>query len=322
MDVVFHETVKICTNQHKVIYGRTRAPIRVSRNKNSMGNRKLHFAAIALIAVASLAISCGDMYSDFVEATRTLLVQCTGLRVIYVANGSTAGTVPMDLACYQENDSVTVLGNIGALRGALIQAGISQRFTGWNTDAGGTGTSYLPGAVFSMGGQNVTLYAQYTTDGSVLRKIGPAGGWIFYDAGSAQPWGRYMEAAPTDLGPAPYGCNNVNLGADVDGLGVGLNNTNAIVAGCLDTSICAYLCVNYSFNEFADWFMPSFQETALLCTNLAQPGYGDFKVGEHWSSTEVDYFGEWLAHVRVFPGGGSYIGGRYSAMWVRPIRYF
>lgn len=32
-----------------------------------MGTRKLHIAAIALIAMASLALSCGDMYSDLVE---------------------------------------------------------------------------------------------------------------------------------------------------------------------------------------------------------------------------------------------------------------
>lgn len=291
-----------------------------------MGTRKLHIAAIALIAVASLALSCGNMYSDLIETTRTLLVQCTGLRVIYVANGSTAGTVPMDVACYQENDLVTVMGNIGALRGALIQDGICQRFTGWNTDAGGTGTPYLPGDEFTIGAQNVTLYAQYTTDGSVLGKIGPASGWVFYDAGSAQPWGRYMEAAPNDLGPAPFGCPGVHLGTEGGtGTGAGLNNTNIIVAGCGDVGICAKLCVNYSFNGFTDWFMPSRQETSLLCTNLASPGIGDFHTAAYWSSTEILWPGPpaiWDAYYYEFPSGGSFVGGRDTAMWVRPIRYF
>lgn len=275
MDVVFHETVKICTDQHKVIYGRTRTPIRVSRNGNHMGTRKQHFAAIALIAMASLAISCGDMYSDLIENTRTLFTpQCAGLMVIYNANGSTAGTVPMDLACYQENDSVTVLGNIGALRGALIQAGISQRFTGWNTDAGGTETSYLPGAVFTMGGQTVTLYAQYTTDGSVLGKIGPAGGFVFYDYGNYIPGWRYMEVSPVDLGGAPYGPMGSTYGLHTfasQQIGQGLPNTTLISASCAQPNIAAKLCEAYELNGYADWYLPSTQEIWQIYNNVFAP---------------------------------------------------
>ena len=50
--------------------------------------------------------------------------------------------------------------------GSLAKTGYA--FTGWNTDAGGTGTSYLPAATFAMGKANVTLYAYWAGPGSAL----------------------------------------------------------------------------------------------------------------------------------------------------------
>jgi uncharacterized repeat protein (TIGR02543 family) len=78
--------------------------------------------------------------------------------VTYNGNGSTGGTVPTDSSAYVQNASVTVLGNTGS----LVKTG--NTFTGWNTEADGSGTSYAAGTTFSMGMANLTLYAQWTTD--------------------------------------------------------------------------------------------------------------------------------------------------------------
>jgi uncharacterized repeat protein (TIGR02543 family) len=73
--------------------------------------------------------------------------------VTYNANGGTGSQT--DPNSYLSGATVTVLG-----AGTIARTGYS--FTGWNTAANGTGTSYPASATFAMGTANVTLYAQWT----------------------------------------------------------------------------------------------------------------------------------------------------------------
>jgi len=96
--------------------------------------------------------------------------------VTYSSTGHTAGTVPSDQI---QNYNTTITVQNGNLRGSVIVTSkVWQRFTGWNTATNGSGTMYQPGATFTLTG-SVTLYAQYTTGTSVLRKQGAAGGWVW-----------------------------------------------------------------------------------------------------------------------------------------------
>jgi len=77
--------------------------------------------------------------------------------VVYADNGATSGSVPSDGSSpYNEGESVTVLGNTGGLARESYRD-----FVGWNTQADGEGTDYLPGATLTMPAANVTLYAQW-----------------------------------------------------------------------------------------------------------------------------------------------------------------
>ncbi len=78
-------------------------------------------------------------------------------RVYYNGNGSTGGGVPADNAVYNNGDTVTVLGPIGAL------VKNSDTFAYWNTAAGGTGNFLGPTATFVIGAADVTLYALWYT---------------------------------------------------------------------------------------------------------------------------------------------------------------
>ena len=78
--------------------------------------------------------------------------------VTYEGNGSTGGTVPTDSNTYGLGDTVTVLGNSGNL------VRTDYKFNGWNAAADGSGTAYAAGTSFSMGSENVTLYAQWLDD--------------------------------------------------------------------------------------------------------------------------------------------------------------
>ena len=76
--------------------------------------------------------------------------------VTYNRNGATGGSVPVDGSSpYLSGSTVTVLGNTGN----LVNTGYT--FSGWNTAANGTGTSYAAGNTFTISG-NTTLYAQWT----------------------------------------------------------------------------------------------------------------------------------------------------------------
>ncbi|MFC3800875.1 InlB B-repeat-containing protein [Cohnella sp. GCM10012308] len=74
--------------------------------------------------------------------------------VVYNGNGYTGGTVPSDSNAYATGSSATVLA-----KGTMVKAGYA--FTGWNTAADGSGSSYAAGATLSMDMDNVTLYAQW-----------------------------------------------------------------------------------------------------------------------------------------------------------------
>ena len=76
--------------------------------------------------------------------------------VTYYGNENTGGSAPVDSSSpYESGSSVTLLGNSGV----LIKTGYS--FSGWNTAADGTGTTYLPTNTFTIAA-NTALYAQWT----------------------------------------------------------------------------------------------------------------------------------------------------------------
>ena len=79
--------------------------------------------------------------------------------VTYNGNGNTGGEVPTDGTSYtSENNTVTVLG-----KGTLVRevGGVSYVFSGWNTEADGTGTGYVADSQFTIT-TNTTLYAQWS----------------------------------------------------------------------------------------------------------------------------------------------------------------
>ena len=77
--------------------------------------------------------------------------------VIYNANGAASGSVPVDSNAYEENGAISVLANTGRLKKTYYT------FGGWNTAADGSGSAYAPGAGFTMGAADVTLYAQWNS---------------------------------------------------------------------------------------------------------------------------------------------------------------
>jgi hypothetical protein len=259
------------------------------------------------------------------------------VRVTFNAGtGNTSGTVPEDTTAYDSGATVTVLGNPGGLKGETIYDTTHMQLLGWNTQANGEGDMYYEGNTFTIT-EDTDLYAIYTA----LRVEGPAGGLIFYDAGSTQSWGRYLEAAPasTEWPSKQWGKHETLVGGTGTAIGTGKNNTDLIVtvlnAEPADSDRAAQLADALSHNDFEDWFLPSKDELYEMCWVLHSrrrvgdetednPVYGTNRVGGfaseyYWSSSEGSSTNAWYQY---FLFGYQHDNLKYAIVRVRAVRAF
>jgi hypothetical protein len=180
----------------------------------------------------------------------------------------------------------------------------------------------------------------------VVGNTGPGNGTVFYDAGSMQSWGRYLEAAPNTwsgdvadptlpwclLNGSALNGGSPLVGAPGTAFGTGWANTERAARYC--DSGAAVSTRGYHGGGEADWFLPSTDELNQLCrwaraldtsstascqTSFDDPTVGGFTAGNYWSSTELS---SGVANQIWFVNGGLYNTGMDSAESVRPIRAF
>jgi hypothetical protein len=192
----------------------------------------------------------------------------------------------------------------------------------------------------------------------LIGSTGPGGGVVFYDAGSQQSWGRYLELAPknwngvveraydgNDETQATW-CSDKHADGRVDEnligkvfrgeeIGAGKANTEAMLLGCSSKTGAAALVRAYRGGGLSDWYLPSRLELNELCKYATRQKTGnpkvrfnqdadgglrqDFYPGSLWSSTEYD-LGYALA--QVIGNGNQYATSKDNFNIVRPIRSF
>jgi hypothetical protein len=183
----------------------------------------------------------------------------------------------------------------------------------------------------------------------VVGNPGPGGGIVFYDAGSAQAWGRYLEVAcvgwqngcdgTTADQVVSWGCFGIQIsGAEGTEIGTGEQNTTDIVNNvdsCATAGTAAELADSYSNAGQSDWFLPSKDELNALCiwavddnVNVVCNGAGigsflltngGFSPGYYWSSSEGGDFRAWY---QSFDFGDRINFDKYQTYSVRPVRAF
>ncbi len=132
--------------------------------------------------------------------------------VTYDGNGNTGGSVPTDSNSYLQGAPVTVKGNTGSL------VRTAYAFTGWNTQAGGGGTTYTVGATFPMGTSNVTLYAVWTPTYTVTYNGNlSTGGTVPTDSNSYLSGATVTVKLPGTMVRAGFTFNGWNTAADGTG---------------------------------------------------------------------------------------------------------
>ena len=157
--------IKVNTSGAKDISG----TLNVTVGENVFGNQYTLTASAAEVtfsgsATGAIALKYTQTSSKAIYIKSISITYTSGgtqpstYSVTYNANGATSGTVPTDNTEYDDtNNTVTVLGNTGSL------AKTGYTWSGWNTKADGTGTSYVAGDTFTISA-NTTLYAKWTVN--------------------------------------------------------------------------------------------------------------------------------------------------------------
>jgi len=208
-----------------------------------------HTTATTPMAPTKIGYSFAGWYSDgsltsifafstAITADITLYAKWTSLPtygVTYYGNGSTGGTVPIDVAAYQSSATVTVLGNTGV----LTKTGYT--FAGWNSAANGTGANYDSAATITIGSDNVTLYAAWVA--LPTYPVTPSAG----DNGSILPSAvqTVSSGATTSFTVTPASGYQIASVTGCDGTLAGITyTTSAVTTACTVSASFSAIIVN------------------------------------------------------------------------------
>lgn len=119
---------------------------------------------------------------------------------------------------------------------------------------------------------------------SLIGSTGPGGGVVFYDAGSQQSWGRYLEASTKDIEIKGHWCEQwrILVGATGKVIGSGRSNTEKILNEC--GSSAATPAQSFRGGGKSDWFLPSIGELSEIFKQ--KKVFDNLDCSYYWSSTE------------------------------------
>ena len=163
------------------------------------------------------------------------------------------------------------------------------------------------------------FHSPESKEGYEIGDKGPAGGIVFYDAGTIINGWRYLEASPT-IFSAQWGAYGVDIKGTGLSIGDGKQNTLIIVAALNElgeTGRAAQICDNLNINGYDDWFLPSRDELEEMYNRrrVLEMSYGEF-----WSSSQSSIEHTWFQRF----SGGTYAQseGKDEIRSVRAIRAF
>jgi uncharacterized repeat protein (TIGR02543 family) len=165
--------------------------------------------------------------------------------VTYNANATlTSGSAPTDSSSpYASGATVTVLGNAGS----MVRSGYT--FSGWNTAANGSGTSYSAGNTFTIS-QNTTLYAQWTASATytvTYHDNGSTGGTVPVDSGTYANGATVTVLANTgSLVKSGYAFAGWNTQADGNGISYAATGSAQFTMGSANVDLYAVWTQNPS----------------------------------------------------------------------------
>jgi hypothetical protein len=299
---------------------------------------------IVRITPASVPVLAAPVFSlSSAAETRTVNTAATGFTTT-----STGGAIA-SFAINATPAGMSFNTTTGALTGTPNTVAAATNYTITATNASGSATQTF----------RLTVSAVVYTVG----QTGPGGGTVFYVATTSFACGptraatcTYLEVAPntwnggtqdptklwainankhTDVTEIP---NEAAANNDIAGLGVGLQNSIAIVNQGNDTTTAAGAARAYRGGTQSDWFLPATVELNLLCQwarnvtqavstpctggtlNTGTGANGGFEAGIYWSS--VEHNPSDVRFQNFSNGEQSNQLGKDTSIRVRPIRAF
>lgn len=114
-----------------------------------------------------------------------------------------------------------------------------------------------------------------------------------------------------------WGCEGIVINSTHSELGKGMSNTELIFNNCSETGIAAASSMNFSYNGYSDWFLPSKDELNKLYEN--KDAIGGFADATYWSSTEFD---KDLAWGQIFSIGSQNQFSKSNNFRVKAVRRY
>lgn len=142
------------------------------------------------------------------------------------------------------------------------------------------------------------------------------GGYVIY-VDNSQKHG--LIGSQYDIYPfgIPWSPTNLTTGATAASQYSGANNTSLITAMHGAGTYAAIICEQYTNDGYADWYLPSSDETRDLYDNRTKLGLS----GYYWSSTEVSSSSAYARNMNQYTGTLSSFS-KSSSYKVRAVRKF
>ncbi len=275
-----------------------------------------------------------NTYDTVMGSQPRFVVASTVNTVTFNGNSATGGSPPADIAV------MAISANIPGNTGALVRTGFN--FTGWNTNAAGTGTTYLPGTsitpivdtpLFAMwasvtgytitynansstGGvvappmTNVTTMVNLDTNSGALTRTGFSfGGWNTNSAGTGTNYAsgaRYTPVADVTLYARWIALTPYNITFSLNG-----------ATGTAPATINTYATATVTLPSQGSMIAPAGKTFAGWNTNAAGTGTA-FAAAETFSpQASISLFAQWASSAQAtltYDGNGSTSGAVPTAL--------